>query len=55
MQLDQEKRSLYVQVKRREEAIKRLKLEHISLQENNSRYEEKVSPQYLLFSIEIYV
>ena len=30
------------QVKRREEAIKRLKLEQVNLQETNSRYEEKV-------------
>lgn len=31
-----------MQVKRREEVIKRLKLEQITLQETNSRYEEKV-------------
>ena len=34
---------LYYQVKRREDGIKRLKMEQVTLQESNSKYAEKVN------------
>ena len=41
------------QVKRREDAIKRLKMEHVNMQEANSRYEEKVGSDNITDNIHV--